>query len=112
NVSAARMKPVMDRLEPVAVDMRVVLGGADVGVAQKFLDRSQICATGQQVGGEAMTEGMRAYFGVQTGAADIFLNDGPNQLASQNAAAAANEDPGNIGRRSGQLGTQFIQIAL
>jgi hypothetical protein len=60
-------------LEDVGVDH----GGADVGMAEEFLDGADIVAGFEEVGGEAVTEGMAAYFfremGVDDGSLDSFL---------------------------------------
>src|SRR5258708_1270303 len=41
------------------IDLGVALGGAERSVAQQFLDRAQIGAGAQQVGGEGMAQSMR-----------------------------------------------------
>src|SRR5262249_47249155 len=51
--SCAGVELTMNGLEPVAVHVRVVLRGADVGVPQEFLHGAQVGPAGQEVGGEA-----------------------------------------------------------
>ena len=44
--------------EALATDVGVALGCGDVGVPQQLLDRSQVGPTVEQVGGEAVAEGV------------------------------------------------------
>jgi hypothetical protein len=53
------MELAVDGSQPSAIHMRVVLRGTDVGVAQQFLDRPQVCSPFQQMRGEAVPECMR-----------------------------------------------------
>ena len=54
------MKLAVDRLEPVAVYVRVMLRRADVGVAEHLLHRPQVGAAGQQVRRKAVPQRVRA----------------------------------------------------
>ena len=54
------MKLPVDRLEAVAVHVRVVLRRADVGVAEHFLHGAQVGPAGQQVRREAVPQRVRA----------------------------------------------------
>ena len=42
------------------VDVRVALRGAEARVAEQFLDRSQVGAALKQMGGEGVSQGVRA----------------------------------------------------
>ena len=66
------MKLVMDTFEAVGIDMRVDLGGADIGVAEKFLHHAQIRATGKQVRGERVAQFVRVYMPQPGGATDTI----------------------------------------
>ncbi len=46
----------MDGAEAVLVDVGVDLGGGDVGMAEHFLDDSEVGAVVEEVGGEAVAE--------------------------------------------------------
>ena len=49
------MRIVIDPCQMLEIQVRVNLGGADVGVTQQFLDRPQVSARFQQVGRERMS---------------------------------------------------------
>jgi len=49
------MIAVVDRLQALAVDVGVMLGRSDIGMAQQFLDGAQIGAARQQMGGETVS---------------------------------------------------------
>src|SRR6185312_5974589 len=57
--AGARMGLVVDREQGGGVDLGVALRGRQRGVAQQFLDRPQIAAAGEQMGGEAMAQRVR-----------------------------------------------------
>ena len=57
----ARVGLEVDLLEPLAGEVRVHLGGRDVGVAEHLLHGAQVAAAGEQVGGEAVAQGVRAH---------------------------------------------------
>ena len=54
------MTAEVDLLELLAGEVRVELGGRDVGVAKHLLHGAQVAASGEQVGGEAVAQRMRA----------------------------------------------------
>jgi len=49
--SGPRVRVEVDVLEPVGREVCVQLGGGDVGVAEHFLQRAKVAASGQQVRG-------------------------------------------------------------
>src|SRR5690606_20056669 len=53
------MRRLIDAQKLRGVDLGVALGGRERGVAEQFLDGTEIATTGQQMGGEGMAEGMR-----------------------------------------------------
>ena len=58
--SGARVRFSVDIKNMTGVDMSVALGRREAGVAQKLLNRTEIRATLQEVGGEAVPQGVRA----------------------------------------------------
>ena len=54
------MKPGVNLAEPAQLDAGIDLGRGDRGVAEHFLDDAQIGAAGEEVGGEAVPERVRA----------------------------------------------------
>jgi hypothetical protein len=79
NALSARMRGAVDFEQPLGVDPGVNLGGRERGVAKQFLDRAQVAAAGQKVGGKGMPQGMwRRAIGQAQRAAQPFhgeLND-------------------------------------
>ena len=65
------MKLAMDRLKPVAIDVCVMLGRANIGMAQQLLHGTQVGAAGQEVRRKTVAQGMRADFGVEAARAHI-----------------------------------------
>ena len=56
-----RVGAEVDLLEAFAGEVRVHLRGRDVGVAEHLLDGPQVAAAGEQMGGEAVAERVRAH---------------------------------------------------
>ena len=77
----------MDFLEPRVVDVRVDLRRRDAGVAEHFLHLPQVGAAGEQVRGEAVAQRVRAQLGGAAGQFCVQLDQLPNPLAAQSAAA-------------------------
>ena len=53
------MELLVHGAEVLAVDVGVDLGGGEVGVAEHLLDRAEVGAALEQVGGEAVAERVR-----------------------------------------------------
>src|SRR4029077_10191739 len=81
----------VDLLEAVAGEVRVHLGGGDVGVAEHLLDGAQVATAGEQVGGEAVAQGVRAHLAREPGVAGVALDDLVETLAGQRPAAEVDE---------------------
>lgn len=64
--------------EELAVDMCIYFGGGDLLMSKHLLDREQVGATFQQMGGEGMTERMRAYVLFDTCHLRLLLDDMEN----------------------------------
>ena len=74
-VTGARVRPEVHVLQPVGGEMRVDLGRRDVGVAEHLLQRAQVAAAGQQMGGERVAQGVRAHAPGEAGARRVALDD-------------------------------------
>src|SRR5262249_48536217 len=70
-------------VEALAGEVGVHLGGRDVGVAEHLLDGAQVAAAGEQVGGEAVTQRVRAHPAPQSRLAGVALDDLVEALAGQ-----------------------------
>src|SRR4051812_36416326 len=57
--SAARMRGAIDFQEPLAVDAGIDLRGRERGVTEQFLNRAQVAAAAEQMGGKGMPQRMR-----------------------------------------------------
>src|SRR4051794_17648914 len=57
--SGPRMEAIVERFEPLLVDVSIDLGGRYVGVAEHGLHRAEIGAVLQQMGGEAVAQDVR-----------------------------------------------------
>src|SRR3954465_11667478 len=90
--------------------MRVELSRRDVGVPQHLLDRPQVAPTGQEMGGKAVAEGVRAHLAVEPDVLGVALDDLVEALASEGAAAEVDEELG-LGRGAHELRTTRTQVA-
>ena len=111
-----RVGPIVDRHQMIDVDLGVALGGAQAGVAEHLLDGAQVGALAQQVGGEAVAEG------VGRDPADPLPQHPAGQLPAglariEPAAAAAEEDAprwrrgrcGRGGQQAARAGAGSVQ---
>ena len=76
----SRMKGTVFLLDELVVNMRVDLRGADVGVAEQFLQYAQVHARFEAVRGKAMTERVRRYLFAQVHG--VLLYDFPSAHAA------------------------------
>src|SRR5262245_6323693 len=74
------------------VDVGVALGGAEARVAEQLLDRAQIGAARQQVGGEAVTQRVRAAAARERDVPHALRDQRSNTAAAQPAAARVQEE--------------------
>ena len=65
----------MDFFEVGVGDVGVDLGGGDVGVAEHGLDGADVGAVHEEVGGEAVAEGVRGDVFGDVGEFGVFLDD-------------------------------------
>ena len=71
------MKPAVDFPEAVAGDVGVDFGGADVRVAEEFLDDAQIRAVLQEVRGETVSQHVGGNVALDPGVFDAVLDMQP-----------------------------------
>jgi hypothetical protein len=67
----------VDASETVAVHMGVNLCGADVGVAEHFLEAAEVHAAGEKVGRKAVPEGVDSQAFGHAGPQSIFFYNPP-----------------------------------
>jgi len=72
------MKLPMHSFKPLLIDMRIDLGGGNIGVAQHFLDDSQIGAVPEQMRRETVPEKMWINIFLEPGAARVLFYDLPD----------------------------------
>ena len=71
--------------------MCVNLRRSDVGVTEHLLQRAQVAATRQQMGGKRVTKGVRAHASLQPRTSGVALDDLVQPLPRQPAAALVDE---------------------
>src|SRR5690606_34913064 len=79
-------------LEPIAGEVGVDLGGRDVCMPKHLLEGSQIAAPGQEMGGEAVAQRVRADSGVETGGAGVAFDHLVEALATERPAPVVEEE--------------------
>src|SRR5947207_14733322 len=87
------MKAAVNGPQALAVDVGVMLRGADAGMAQEFLHRAQVGAAGEQVRRETMPQRVRAHPPAQPQPPHVFLDNHPQHLARNLLTATTDEDP-------------------
>src|SRR4029077_15662791 len=88
-----RMVGAVHRPQIVAVDPRIELGRAQVGVAEHLLYGPQVGPALQEVGGESMTEGGRAHALGDPGGLRGALDDPPHSPARKWRAPRVEKQP-------------------
>lgn len=63
--------------------MGVKLGGDNAGVTEQFLDRAQVGAIFQEMGGEAVSQGMRRKLSGDTSLGGYSFNQSPYMAAAE-----------------------------
>ncbi len=87
------MRVEVDVSQPLGRQVRVDLGGADVGVSEHLLQRAQVTAACEQVRGKRVAQRVRAHALLQTRAPCVALDDLVEPLARQSSAAQVDEHP-------------------
>src|SRR6202020_1095993 len=83
------MRALVNFKQPLAIDAGINLGGRQRSVAEQFLDRRQIAAARQQMGGEGMTQRVRGCAIRQTECAAQSRHGELNDAGLQRSAAGA-----------------------
>src|ERR1041384_6180852 len=81
------MKPPVDAAQVVPIHMGIDLGGREIGVSEHLLQRAEIGATFQQMGGEGVPEGVGRHPPRDPGAPRNPLDDTPRSHPRQGSAA-------------------------
>src|SRR6266508_6706499 len=76
--SGSRMRLLVDAAQSLVRNVSVGLGGGEGNVPQKLLDRPQVRAALQQVGGKAVAQGVRAGSGGRAGPCPVALQHSPD----------------------------------
>src|SRR3972149_11902406 len=90
--------------------MSINLGSGDMAVSQELLDGAQVCPPAEEVGGEAVAQGMGGY-PPQACLFGVFLQDLPESLAGQALAPAVQEE-GLLPERGLKLSPALPEIVL
>lgn len=80
--------------EVFLVEVGVDLGGGDVGVAEEFLNHTQVGAAFEEVGGEGVAEEVRVDFVGESGLFGTLLDDLAHAVGGEGAASDGEEDVG------------------
>ncbi len=97
---------VVDLHQLVEVDVGVLLRRRQAGVAEQLLDRAQVGAGAEQVGGEAVAQGVRADLGGEAAAHGVVRRPArATERAVESAAALVEKD------RCGRRGAARAELA-
>ena len=94
------------------VDVDVDLGRGDALVAQHLLDGTQVGTALEQVGGEAVAQGVRTDDLADAGQFAQLLDDVENHLAREHRAAAVQEQDVLAAALGDLTGTRLFQIQV
>ena len=94
---------IVDGHEVVQRDARVALGGRELGVAEEFLDRAEVGAVAEQVGGVGVTESMGVEAGVAVGEETVFFDEQLDAAGGETGAAAVDEQSILFCRADGEV---------
>ena len=86
------MKLLVDGFKTACVHMRIDLGGGNVGMTEHHLNRAQICAPGEQVGGKGVAHGVRADFFADAPLDGQFPDDLPEAVTGHGLAPVADKE--------------------
>src|SRR4051812_29262175 len=87
-----RVEPVMHRLEPLLIDMRVDLRGGDIRMPEHLLDDAQVGAVAQQVRGKRMPQQVRVNVDAHARELRDFFYNLPDAHRGESRAARGEED--------------------
>ena len=94
------MGVAVDGEQPIDVDVGVALGGRERGVPEQLLDRPQVGALLEQVGGEGVPQRVRVNAAGTRRGVDPVVENAPHRAIAQAAASAIAEDRAGIVERA------------
>lgn len=94
---------VVEGAEVFGFDVSINLGGADVCVAEHFLDGAEVSAVMEEVGGEGVAEEVREDVLGDASDFGVALAELPEALGGEGFAAEAEEEVGG-GARADEFG--------
>src|SRR5215468_10346232 len=92
DLSLTRVRAAVNLKQSLGVDAGIDLRRRERGMAEQFLDRAQIAATGQKVGGKGMPERVRRGAVGQAERAAQPRHCELNDAGAQGSAAGADKD--------------------
>src|SRR5439155_962682 len=106
-----RVRPRVELAQPFTAQMRVELGGADASMAQQRLDHPQIRSSLEQMGREAVPEGVWRDALRNPRCPRPALHDAPDRFTAQPPAPSADEH--RLGRATrGPLLTGTAEVPM
>ena len=102
------MKLTVHLLESRLLDMGVDLSRGDAGVAQQFLDLTQVGAAGEQMGGETVPQGVGTDGVGEPACSRIAFDQFPDRLPAQSLTASRQQQPGWRGAGVGRQCSAFV----
>src|SRR5918993_5399953 len=103
------MKLLMDRAEILPINMSVDLGGREIGVAEHFLHRTQVCSTLEQVSRKTVAQSVGGNAFGDAGPLRRPLHNAPGTHARQRLPAGIEHDPAST-LSPVELGTPGAQV--
>ena len=103
------MKLLVYRSEILSVYVGVNLSGGEIGVPEHLLNRAKVGTTLQQMGGKAVTQGMRGNCLGDAGFFGRTLDDTPGSDSGEWLASGVEENPASTSSPI-QLGAHRVQI--
>lgn len=82
---------MIDIEDSLSRDMRINLGGCQLAVSQQFLNASKVGSAVEQMGGEAVSEGVGAGVVAQSRAGEVFLQKPANASGAETVAISVEE---------------------
>ncbi len=92
-VMSSGMEPGVNLAEPAEFHPGVDLGRRDRRVPQHLLDSAKVRAPGQQVGGEAVPQGVRTDVSLQSGRQGVLLDDPSRDRCAKAAGPTSRPEP-------------------
>lgn len=90
------MKPLVDLSKASAADVRINLGGRDIGMPEHHLQRAEVRPMLQEMGRKGVTNGVGSDAPVDPGLCPVHPDGFPESLARQAAAPASDKEERGI----------------